>query len=117
MPVPIVISNNNTRQQIKFLSSHLICHDLQVISFNIDNIRDNSSVIYFLFSRHNFINLQLCVFLSMKPSTQFENIIQQIKDLNRLVLFRIYDDYDNLSESNKYDLTQAMLMHKSSFLD
>ncbi|CAM4760894.1 unnamed protein product [Rotaria magnacalcarata] len=116
IPLRIVVSNNNTRQQIKFLSSHLTCHDHQVISINIDNIRDNSSVINFLFSRHNFINLQSCVFRSMKPTTKFENVMQQMKNLNRLVVFRIYDNHDNLNESSKYDFTQTILMHQSSCL-
>ena len=69
IPLRIIISPNNCRRQIDFLSSHLTFHDHQVISIKTyDTIRDDSSIISLLFNRHNFINLQSCIFGSINSS-------------------------------------------------
>ncbi|CAF4353615.1 unnamed protein product, partial [Rotaria sp. Silwood2] len=39
-------------------------------------IRDHSSIISLLFSRHNFINLQSCILLSVNPSAKLESVIK-----------------------------------------
>ncbi|CAF1192751.1 unnamed protein product [Rotaria sp. Silwood1] len=117
IPLRIIISHNHCRQQINYLSSYLTYHDHQVISINIDNICDNSSVINLLFNRHNFINLQSCIFISINPSTILENVIKKIENLKKLSLFCFHDLNDNnINKNDKYNLTQTILMHKSSSL-
>ncbi|CAF4847111.1 unnamed protein product, partial [Rotaria sp. Silwood2] len=82
----VIILNNHYDQEINFLSSHLTFHAHQVISLKCyDTIRDRSSIISLLFDRHHFINLQSCIFMLDKPSNQFENVLKQIENLNRLV--------------------------------
>jgi hypothetical protein len=118
IPLRIVILKKHCRRQIGFLSSHLTFHDHQVISIKTyDTIRDGSSIISLLFNRHNFINLQSCMFISIDPLTKLENVIKQIKNLDRLVSFSIYQPIDRiLNENYIYDLTRIILMHKSSSL-
>ena len=117
IPLRIIISPNNCLRHIDFLSSHLTFHAHQVISLEIyDTISDYSSVISLIFNRHNFINLQSCVFASIDPATKFENIFKQIESLNTLVTFTLYDPDLHLNEKDKCDLTRMMLMHKSSSL-
>jgi len=100
IPLHIIILKNNCRLQIDFLSSHLPFHAHQVISLAIhDTIRDDSSIISLLFSRHNFINLQSCKLLTVNPSTKLKNVIKQIKSLNRLISFSIHQpNYTNLNK-------------------
>jgi hypothetical protein len=114
----IVILYDHHRRQIDFLSSHLTFHAHQVISLKMhDTIRDDTSIISLLFNRHNFINLESCIFVSINPSTKLENVFKQLKSLNRLVSFAIYQPVnEHINENNKYDLTRTMLLHKSSFL-
>ena len=116
IPFRVIISHNYCLHQIDFLSSYLTFHAHQVISLEIDDtIRDDSSVISLLFNRHNFINLQSCIFGSINPSTKLENVFKQIQSLNRLVTFNLVQCV-NINEKDKCDLTRIMLTHKSSFL-
>jgi hypothetical protein len=118
IPLRVIIGYNYCRRQIEFLSSYLYFHDHQVISIHtFDSIRDYSSVISFLFNRHHFINLQSCIFHSINASTKLGKIIKQIKSLNKLAFVRILDAHDkNINENDRHDLTQTILMHKSSYL-
>jgi len=117
IPLHITISDHYCRPQIIFLSSYLTFHAHQVISLTIpDIISDYSSVINYIFNRHNFINLRSCVFTSIGPSTKLENIFKKLENLNRLVIFTLFDPHNNLNEEDKCHLTRMMLMHKSSSL-
>jgi hypothetical protein len=117
IPLRIIISHDYSRHQIDFLAYYLTIHAHQVISLQIhDTIRDYSSVISLLFNRHNFINLQSCIFLSCNSSTKIENIFKQILSLNTLVTFSIFEPLLNMNENDKCDLTRMMLMNKSSSL-
>ena len=110
----VFIPYNSCRREIQFLSSHLTLHDHQVISIDIfDTIRDYSSAISLLFDGHNFVNLERCVFHSIHLSTNLPNIVKQI-NLNRLVTFSIRES--KVNENDKHDLTETMLMSKSSSL-
>jgi hypothetical protein len=114
IPLRIFIPYNSCRREIEFLSSHLTFHDHQVISIEIfDTIRDYLSAINLLFDGHNFINLERCVFHSIHLSTNLTNIIKQI-NLNRLVTFSIRKS--KVNENDQHDLTQTILMSKSSSL-
>ncbi|CAF3375041.1 unnamed protein product [Rotaria sp. Silwood1] len=118
IPLHIVISFGNSRQQIDFLLSHLTSHEDQVISINIlDRIRDHSSIIHLLFNRHNFINLKSCKFISIQSMTKLNNIIKQIGNLNKLVILElIQQDRKDLNENNNDELTRILLTNKSSSL-
>ncbi len=116
IPLRIIISRNCYRYQIDFLSSYLTFHAHQVISLIMhDTIRDYPSVIGLLFNRHNFINLQSCIFLSINPLTKLKNVFKKIQSLNRLVTFSLMDPCFDINENDKRNLTRIMLMHKSSF--
>ncbi|CAF3029356.1 unnamed protein product, partial [Rotaria sp. Silwood2] len=111
IPLRIIILHNYCRRQIDFLSYYLTFHAHQVISLEIhDIILDYSSVINLLFNRHNFINLQSCIFASINSSTKFKNVFKQIQSLNRLVRFSLLDPYFNMNEKDKCDLTRMLLM-------
>ncbi|CAF1311754.1 unnamed protein product [Rotaria sp. Silwood1] len=114
----VIILNNHYDQEINFLSSHLTFHAHQVISLKCyDTIRDRSSIISLLFDRHHFINLQSCIFMLDKPSDQFENVLKQIENLNRLVsFFVIQPDYKKISETDKCDITRTIFMNTLSSL-
>ncbi|CAF2765967.1 unnamed protein product [Rotaria sp. Silwood2] len=114
----VIILNNHYDQEINFLSSHLTFHAHQVISLKCyDTIRDRSSIISLLFDRHHFINLQSCIFMLDKPSNQFENVLKQIENLNRLVsFFVIQPDYKKISETDKCDITRTTFMNTLSSL-
>ncbi|CAF1089055.1 unnamed protein product [Rotaria sordida] len=118
IPLHIVISFGNSRQQIDFLLSHLTFHEDQVISIKVlDKIRDQSSIIHLLFNRHNFINLKSCKFLSIHSITKLNNIIKQIANLNKLVILEIFQpDRSDLNENNNDELTRILLTNKSSSL-
>ncbi|CAF2104816.1 unnamed protein product [Rotaria magnacalcarata] len=118
IPLHIVISFGNSRQQIDFLLYHLTFHEDQVISINIlDRIRDHSSIIHVLFNRHNFINLKSCKFLSIHSMTKLNNIIKQIGNLNKLVILEIFQpDRADLNENENDELTRILLTNKSSSL-
>jgi hypothetical protein len=117
IPLRIIISNNYYRRQIDFLSSYLTIHAHQVISLKIhDQIIDYSSVISLLFNRHHFINLQSCTFLSFNSSMKLKNVIKQIQNLDRLVKFSLFEPSININDKDKSDLTQMLLMNKSSSL-
>jgi hypothetical protein len=118
IPLRVIILNSHYSREIDFLSSHLTFHAHQVISLNsYDTIRDRSSIISLLFNRHDFINLQSCIFKSIKPSTKLENVIKQIESLNRLAsFFIIQSNHDDINEKDKCDITRTILMHKSSSL-
>ncbi|CAF4652522.1 unnamed protein product, partial [Rotaria socialis] len=76
----INILNTHYDRDLDFLSSHLNFHAHQVLSLKCyDTIRDRSSIISLLFQRHNFINLQSCQFISVKPSTELDNVIKQVE--------------------------------------
>ncbi len=50
-------------------------------------------------------------------STKLQNVIQQIKSLNRLVSVTVRQPYGEImNENDTYDLIQIILMHKSSSL-
>ncbi|CAF4243176.1 unnamed protein product, partial [Adineta steineri] len=114
----VIILNSHYDHDIDFLSTHLTFHAHQVISLQIsDRIRNRSSIINLLFNRHHFINLQSCIFMLDNSSTKLENIIKQIQNLNRLVSFFILQPNDiNINDTDKYDITQTILMNKSSSL-
>jgi hypothetical protein len=118
IPLRIFISNTCCRYQIDFLSSHLIFGAHRVISIEIsDSIRDDTSIISLLFNRHHFINLRSCKFMEIHPSTKLDNVIKQIKTLDKLVSFSIYQPINEpINESDKCELARTMLMHKSCFL-
>ncbi|CAF3327992.1 unnamed protein product [Rotaria sp. Silwood2] len=118
IPLRIIILPDHCCRQINFLSSHLTNHVDQVISLEIfDTICDYASIISILFNRHNFCNLESCIFISISPTTILENIFKQIKSLNKLVSFSLYQpNDDNISEKDKHNLTQIMLLHKSPVL-
>jgi len=111
----VVISKLHCRDQIKFLSSHLTHHKHQVISISIeDRLRDYSSVIPYFFNQHKFINLQSCAFYSICPSPNFYTVIEELKNLNNLVSFRIRQPKDiSLSDTIKQDISKTILKHKS----
>jgi anti-anti-sigma regulatory factor len=80
IPFRIVIPYHHCRVQIEYLSFHLIFHAHQVISLNIwDTIYDDSSIISLLFNRHEFINLQSCIFNLIDSSTKLKNVIKKFK--------------------------------------
>ncbi len=118
IPLRVVISWNHRRYHVDYLSSYLTSHAHQVISVDIfDTIDDDSSIVNLLFSQHKFINLQSCTFISIHPSTKFENVIKQIKSFNRLVSFNIlYPENEKLNENAKKNLLETILMHKSPYL-
>ncbi|CAF3590434.1 unnamed protein product [Rotaria sp. Silwood2] len=61
IPLRIIISHNNCRRQIDFLSSYLTYHDDQVISLKIhDTILDYSSIINLLFSTEFLCSIVKC---------------------------------------------------------
>ncbi|CAF0803678.1 unnamed protein product [Adineta steineri] len=114
----VIILNSHYDHEIEFLSTHLTFHAHQVISLQIsDRIRNRSSIINLLFNRHHFINLQSCIFMLDNSSTKLQNIIKQIQNLNRLVSLFILQPHDtNINDIDKYDITQTILMNKSSSL-
>ena len=118
IPLRIDISNLYYRNEIDFLCSHLKLHAHQVISITIsDTIRDDTSIISLLFNQHSFINLQFCQFIAIDPSSKLDNIIKQIKSFDKLVSFNLFSpNHGSINESDKYELTRTMLMHKSSSL-
>jgi anti-anti-sigma regulatory factor len=118
IPLRVVISDNHRRYHVDYLSSHFISHAHQVISVDIfDIIHDDSSIINLLFSQHKFINLQSCTLISIHPSAKLENVIEQIKSLNRLVSFTIsYLKDEKLNENVKKNLLETIFMHKSPSL-
>lgn len=118
IPLRIVVFDGHCRDQVEYLSSHLTYHEHQVISIVMrDEIRDCSSAISLLFNRHNFINLQICILLSITPSTKFGNILRKIKSLTGLTSFRIYqEDNAGISEKVKDELAQMVFMNQSSSL-
>jgi hypothetical protein len=118
IPLRILISNIHCRNQIDFLSSHLTFHAHQVISIKIgDTIRDDTSIISLLFSRHDFINLQFCKLMTIHRSTKLDNVIKKIKTFDKLVSFNIINiKGETMNENDKHELARTMLMHKSSSL-
>jgi hypothetical protein len=112
----VIISKLHRRQQIEFLSFHLTHHADQVIFISLeDQLRDYSSVIPFFFDQHAFRNLRSCIFYSICSLSKLEHVIQQLKELTTLESFKIEQTYDlPLSETDKKDLSQTMLYHKSS---
>jgi hypothetical protein len=118
IPLRIHISRIHCRHEIDFLSSHLTFHAHQVISIGMrDTIRDDTSIISLLFTRHYFINLEFCALTAIHASTKLDNLIKQIKTLDRLVSFSIYHPNDETLDNNdKCELTRTVLMHKSSSL-
>ncbi|CAF4793503.1 unnamed protein product, partial [Rotaria sp. Silwood2] len=82
-----------------------------------DTIRDDTSMISLLFNRHNFINLQFFMLVTVDRSTKLDNFIKQIKTCDKLVSFKISNpDDETMNESDKCELVRTMFMHKSSFL-
>ncbi|CAF1236523.1 unnamed protein product [Rotaria sordida] len=118
IPLRIVILSDHCYRQINFLSSHLANHADQVISLEIfDTICDYTSIISILFNRHNFPNLESCIFVSISSTTILENVFKQIKSLNRLVSFSLYQpNGENINEIDKHNLTNIILLHKSPVL-
>ncbi|CAF4509431.1 unnamed protein product [Rotaria sp. Silwood2] len=118
IPLRIIVSIIHCRNQIDFLSSHLTFHAHQVISIRMsDTIRDDTSMISLLFNRHNFINLQFCMLVTVHRSTKLDNFIKQIKTCDKLVSFNISNpDDETMNESDKCELVRTMFMHKSSSL-
>jgi len=116
IPLRVIISNNYCRNEVDYLSSHLIFHAHQVISLEIyDTICDDSSMVSLLFYQHQFINLQSCIFHDINPLTKLETVIKQIQISNRLVSFTILQTEDNhLNEKIKAYLTRSILMHPLS---
>ena len=114
----IIIPTNSYHRQIEFLSSHLTFHDHQVISLLLyDTSHHDSNIINVLFTRHNFINLQCCRLISSCPISKFDNVMKQIKSLKKLVIIGIYQrNYENMSEKDKYDITEMVLKHQSPYL-
>ncbi|CAF4364812.1 unnamed protein product, partial [Rotaria sordida] len=101
IPLRIVVLYNHYRHQIDFLSSHLTFHAHQVISIEIyDKIHDYTSTISLLFNRHNFINLESCVMITNSSPTKLKNVIKQIKSLNKLVSFSIYEGKGSAISTN-----------------
>ncbi|CAF1460517.1 unnamed protein product [Rotaria sp. Silwood1] len=113
----VIILNSHYDREIQFLSFHLTFHAHQVISLKVDDtIRDRAPIISLLFKRHHFINLQSCIFMSINSLTLLDNVIKQVKSLNRLVTFVIAQPiYQNINEKYICDITRTILMHKSSF--
>ncbi|CAF1599636.1 unnamed protein product, partial [Rotaria sordida] len=110
----VIILDSHYYREINFLSSHLTFHAHQVISLKCsDTIRDCSSIINFLFNRHHFINLQSCIFMSIHLSTHFENIVEQVKSMNRLVSFVILQPYREYINGG-FDLIQTIFFYQSS---
>ena len=82
----VIVSKLHCRYQIERLSSYLLHHDHQVISFSLqDQLRDYSSVISFFFDHHTFQNLRSCVFYSISSSKKFDSIIRKLQSFNKLV--------------------------------
>jgi len=85
IPLRIIILYKHSRRQVELLSSYFTFHAHQVISIKTyDTIHDYSSVSNLLIDRHYFINLKSCTFIPINPSTKLDNVIQQIKSLNKL---------------------------------
>jgi len=118
IPLHIVISREHRRHQIDFLSSHLIFHEDQVISIKVsDTISDDSFIISLLFNRHKFSNLKSCKLLSINSTARLGNVIEQIRSLSKLVLFKITQPQsEDLNENDNDEFTRMILTHKSSFL-
>jgi hypothetical protein len=117
IPLHVIILKSHINQEIDKLSSHLTFHADQVISLTInDTIYDHLSIINLLFERHQFMNLQSCMFKTINPSTKFENVIKQLQSLNKLVSFFIVQPSDNINVKDKCDLTRTILTHKSTSL-
>ncbi|CAF1218153.1 unnamed protein product [Adineta steineri] len=109
-PLRIIISQTHCRNQVDFLSSYLTFHAHQVISIKInDTIRDDTSIISLLFNRHDFINLQFCKFIRIDQSTKLNNVIQRIKNFDKLVSFKIANLNDiTMNENDKYELARTI---------
>ena len=114
IPLRINISTNAFRSQVDFLSSQLISHEHQVISITIcDTIRDDSSLISLFFQRHNFINLRLCLLVSVRFETELDHLLEKIKTYNKLVAFNVFTDYhDDLPLTTKSQLLSTLLKHQ-----
>ena len=118
IPLRVVIRPTYSRRQIDFLSSHLRLHAHQVISLKIsDHILNYSSTISLIFSRHKFINLQLCSFTSIISSQEVFNVIRRMKSLDKLVSFTINQNVGNkVDDKFIHRLFESMLLHRSSYL-
>ena len=117
-PLHVVISKLHSYQQMKFLSSHLVNHVDQVISLSLeDQLRDYSAVISYFFNQHTYTNLRSCQFHSIEEKSSFNNVIEKLQDLTKLVSFRIVQSKDcSLSSLTKDNLTRAILTHTSPTL-
>jgi len=98
------------------LSSYLTFNAHQVTSLEVwDIIRDYSATIDLLFNRHNFINLESCVLLSINLSTKLEKVLNKLRSSIRLVSFSIYQPrHVPISEKYKYELALMVFTNQSS---
>lgn len=100
------------RRQIEILSGHLTFHANQVIALSInDTIRDRSSVITFLFSRHTFVNLRSCSLYAFDLTPGLRNkVIEKLQCLTKLVSIRVIQPIDNaMRATDKRLLSKTIL--------
>lgn len=114
----VIVSKLHCRRQIDLLSSYLIDHAHQVISISLeDQLRDFSSVIYYLFTKHTFENLQSCTFHSIHPMAPIDIVMEKFENLNNLMSVRIFQPGDlPLLNANKRYLSKTFLTRRSSKL-
>jgi hypothetical protein len=112
----VQILSNHCRRQIDILSKHLTLHAHQVISIKIrDTIRDHSSVILWLFTGHNFVNLQACTFFTIGSIPRLGcDVIQKLQSLTKLKSMRILPDIcSSERETDKRLLCETVLTRMS----
>ncbi|CAF1389964.1 unnamed protein product [Adineta steineri] len=90
----VIIDPVYCRSQIKFMSRHLAFHSDQIISLNIfDKICDQKNVVAYLFIRHDFPNLRLCVLRDLQDSSKLENVIKKLKLQSQMTSLHIFQTY------------------------
>ncbi|CAF1059695.1 unnamed protein product [Adineta steineri] len=112
----LIVNEYHFDYQIEFLSSHLIHRAHQVISISFhDQLCDYlGGVIYFFFNKHTFENLRSCIFhLNYLPWGLYD-IMEKLKNFNKLVLFEIFQPKNEpLPDNIKEQLSTIALKCKS----
>ena len=117
----VIIDSVHCRRQIEFLSHHLTFHSDQVISLDIcDKICDQTNVIAYLFSRHEFSNLRSCIFWGLHASSKLKKVIKKLKIQTQIVSLHILQSYnagdDNLCRTHAHLFSEMVLLNEPSTL-
>ncbi|CAF4518274.1 unnamed protein product [Rotaria sp. Silwood2] len=121
IPLHINIHRTCCRHELEFLCNHLKFHSDQVVSLQVhDQICDQTSVIAYLFHRHDFINLHSCIFYSINSSSKLKIAVEKLSKLPKIVLFRIIQSCnvkeDKLNTSDAFEFSQLILIDTPSTL-